>query len=497
MTEGLNLPNLILRMLGESNMSTHEYWQFAFVREVGDGTRAVPRLGFNSPLKVEHSNLPVGTKPFDTQPLTNVLGDHIRVLYSLPSDLDGYVLTGKLRILKKAKEFPRGYADSTAILVVEQDLSGNLQDRDNYTFFLDHEVTDAKKIWYYTVFYEATVENQNIWVFSPINGHDRAFALSSNLSAFGQQMFDYFPRGIKIKDKSEANDTLYRLCQILGNPLDEIKDRLDQFSSKRYTVENVDASLIPYIDHMLGWPTNFELTELRRRNETVNALDIWKAKGTNNAFELALQELTGWNVELHEGYNHVVTTAMPEDFLDPLTPPQGWDELVDGVWADQVNSLPFNGTPDLSNPNNVYRDNSPENPFRMMFNNNNWLNTFGVLIELTYPINSSPLLSNLARDKIRRLLAYIAIHYANFDIQVADYYQDNLSLSILDSDDDDYLRNIDEAGNLIIVETFSDESNTGVMYTYPHPNSLESATNVIWSSTTLGNVGRLFHNVLN
>ena len=60
-------------------MATHEYWQFAFVREIGQGTEAVSRLGFNSPLKIEHSNLPVGSKPVEDQPLVTVSGDHIRV----------------------------------------------------------------------------------------------------------------------------------------------------------------------------------------------------------------------------------------------------------------------------------------------------------------------------------------------------------------------------------------------------------------------------------
>ena len=97
-------------------------------------------------------------------------------------------------------------------------------------------------------------------------------------SAFGQQMFDYFPRGIRIKDKSEANDTLYRLCQIFGKPLDEIKERLDQFSAKRFDPNEVDAAFIPYIDNLLGWPTNFELSEGRRRYETGDAINVWKAK---------------------------------------------------------------------------------------------------------------------------------------------------------------------------------------------------------------------------
>ena len=482
-------------------MATHEYWQFAFVKEIGDGTKSLPRLGYTSPLKVEVSNLPVGSKPNEEQFTTQVTGDHIRVSYSIPTDPTGYTLTGKVKILRKPKEFPRGYLDALAEVVVDEDYSAVLATlvRDEYILYLDHDVTKERRVLYYTVFYEALDADSNtVWLFSQINSIGRAFALTSETSYYGDKIYDYFPKGIKIQDKSEGALTLYRLSQIMGRPLDEIQERLNQYAKKRYLPLEVDAAFIPYIDNILGWSTNFELSELRRRNETVNAIDVWKAKGTNDAFELALQELTGWNVELHEGYNHVITTALAEDFLDPNTAPQGWDEQTDGVWADQVNAMPFNGTPDLSIPNQIYVPNSPNNGFRVIFNGDSWVNTFGVLIELTSPLSDrSPLLRDLAKEKIERFLDYLAIHYANFQVQVADIYYESLELNLNEIYDDDYVRNIDEDGNLIITETVSHESNIGVLYTYPNPDPTQSSTNTIWSSSVIGNVGRLFHNVLN
>lgn len=482
-------------------MATHESWQFSFVREIGEGTKSVPNLGYRSPLKVEISGLTSGSAPNEDFPQIVTSSDHIRVSYSMPVDPQGYTLTGRVKILKKPKEFPRGYLDSLASVVVDEDYSNvlNTLDRDEYFIFIDEQVTSSRIIWYYTVFYEATDGNgATIWLFSPINSHDRGFALDSGLSAFGQQMFDYFPSGIRTKDKSEGEDTLYRLCQILGKPLDEIKERLDQFSDKRFKPNDVDAAFIPYIDNLLGWPTNFELREGRRRFETEDALNVWKVKGTNNAFELVLQRITGWNVELHEGYNHIVTTATPEDALDANTPPTGWVEATDGVWADQVNASPFNGTPDLSNPDHNYFPGSLNNPFRVIHDSSTWLNMFGVLVQLTSPLSEgSPLLRNLAQEKIDRLLDYLAIHYANFKVQVADIYNENLILNGLDSFSDENIRGVDESGELVITESISDETETGVLYTYPHADALESATNVTWSSSVVGNVGRIFHNALN
>ena len=166
--------------------------------------------------------------------------------------------------------------------------------------------------------------------------------------------------------------------------------------------------------------------------------------------------------------------------------------------ADQVNALPFNGTPDLSDPNHGYIPGSFNSPFRVIHDGSTWINMFGVLVNLSSPLgDGSPLLRNLAKEKIERLLEYLAIHYANFNIQVADIYSESLSLSVGDSFDDDFVRGVDEVGDLMITESISDESNTGVLYTYPHSDSNESSTNVTWSSTVVGNVGRIFHNVLN
>ena len=152
-------------------MATHEYWQFAFVRETGEGTRTVTSLGFSAPLKVELSNLPVGASPLEDQPSTLVTGDHIRVLYSLPNDPFGFTLTGNVKVLKKTKEFPRGHLDGQAQEIISEDLIATT--RNEYKLHIDHAVSNERVVWYYTIFYEAT-DSQGVttWIFSPVNGHD-------------------------------------------------------------------------------------------------------------------------------------------------------------------------------------------------------------------------------------------------------------------------------------------------------------------------------------
>lgn len=411
-------------------MATHEYWQFAFVGETHTGTEVVSNLGSAVPLKVELSNLPVGSAPYEEFPTTLVTQEHIRVLYGLPSDPTGYTLTGDLKILKKLKEFPRDHTDSSAETVKSETLVLANVNRDEYFSILDElKLNDEQPdVWYYTIFYKTTTqlsETTNVWIYSPLNGHDRGFVLTNkynsitnqSYSTYGDQLFNYFPQGIRLIDSAEGNNTLSRLCQIFGRVFDEVQDRLNQIDKKRFLPMEVDASIIPYIDHLLGWPTNFELSELKRRRETLNAIELWKAKGTNNAFELALQELTGWDIELTNGYEYVLTTATVDQNLDHTSAPTGWNTTTDGDWATQVNAMIHNGTPDLSNPPVPFTEGSKDNTFRVMFDSNSWVNTFGVLVTLDQPQGTSALSEDLAYDKISRLLEYLAVYYANFEVQ--------------------------------------------------------------------------------
>ena len=212
-------------------MATHEYWQFAFVGETHTGTEVVSNLGSAVPLKVELSNLPVGPVTYEEFPTTLVNQEHIRVLYGLPSDPTGYTLTGDLKILKKLKEFPRDHTDSSAETVKSESLVLANVNRDEYFFILDElKLNDEQPdVWYYTIFYKTTTQlsqtGPNVWIYSPLNGHDRGFVLTNNTtSTYGDQLFNYFPQGIRLIDSAEGNNTLSRLCQIFGRVFDEVQD---------------------------------------------------------------------------------------------------------------------------------------------------------------------------------------------------------------------------------------------------------------------------------
>lgn len=423
-------------------MATHEGWQFANVSEIGYNSLVAPILGVNYPLSIEFSNHVDGTAPFEELPTIRVSGDHIRVFYSIPSDPNGLTLTGRVKILKKTKEFPRAVYDPNALAVVDEDYSSSLGslDRDQPFLFLDTLDVGGQKIWYYTAFYEVlTSSGETLWAFSPVYGLGRAFALSSGVSEHGLKAFEYMPRGIKVLDARNAINAegpLYRFLQMLGKPLDEIKERLDLFAYSRFKPEIVDAALIPYIDQLLGWPTNYKTSEVRRRNQTSNAVAIWKRKGANDALESVLQTLTGWDAELVEGYRYILTTATYDDSIDATLPPADWDETTDGVWADLVQSRPFNGTPDFSRAVDVSNSSSRNVRVLADFSENSWVNPYGVLINLIQTDLETALNAHTAIKEIKDILPLLAIHYARFAFALQDKYSDLIEISAVEASND-------------------------------------------------------------
>ena len=425
-------------MLEALVMATHEYWQFLNVQERPDDHITTLKLVENSPLSVISSQLPVGTDVFsENSPSTKqahpdftvVTGPHNIVRFQsivssgfssnksfteLPDGFDSYVYYFKA-LVRKQKEFPRDLQDPSAEVLISSITQNVLST--TLTYVDNFEDDQVGQTWYYTVFYESAafiysptyVQQYNV-IYSPLHSHDRAIVLSPNQSTSGLKLYNYFPGRVQRIDQEEQSNLLKGLMDLLGRPLDEISLRTDKYFSDMYSPSEVDAALIPYIDQLLGFPTNFELGEVKRRRETENAVALWKSKGTKNALEGALQQITGWNVELYDGYDHVLRVHdTTEDPLDPNNAPSGWDTATDGVWADLVNALPSNTTVDLSNP--VTLDGDIFDNVRVITDFSSWKNPYGVLIRVSSP-SATALSQGLMEEKIDRLAEYLMVSYA-------------------------------------------------------------------------------------
>ncbi len=351
-------------------------------------------------------------------------------------------------------------------------------------------------IWYYTVFYEFIVDAiaADQWVFSPSNSHARNWAnvndLDSNsdpTSRIGTQMFELMSRSVKIADFTEAGNATFRLMQALGRIFDGIREEINQHLTKVYDADNVDAGRLPYIDWLLAWPTNFELSEEKRRIETKQAVELWKAKGTKAALELALQTVTNYDVTVIEGWKWVTTAWDGKPLLDAGSPPVGWVDGIDGVWVDLVNALPDNTAYDANNPNHKIRRGTRQDGLCRAYSSEIivetgvgwwWQNLNGILILLTeIPGVSGRLTETLVR-KVYRITPLFAMHYAAFAVMIEQLTEEawkplgiDSVLSTLDYliEEDDYLL-LDDSSEFVL-----DQGDLCLMHAYPHPTKPNDA----------------------
>ena len=425
-------------------MATHEYWQFLNVQERPDDHITTLKLVEDSPLSVISSQLPVGTDVFsENSPSTKqahpdftvVTGPHnivrfLSILSSgfssnksfteLPDGFDSYVYYFKA-LVRKQKEFPRDLQDPSAEVLISSITQNVLST--TLTYVDNFEDDQVGQTWYYTVFYESAafiysptfVQQYNV-IYSPLHCHDRAMVLSPSKSESGKLMYDYLPSRVRRIDQEQQAGLLDVLMDIIGRPLDELSLRMERFYSSLYSPRDVDASLLPYIDHLLGLPTNFELGEVKRRRETESIVSLWKSKGTKDALEGALQQITGWNIELYNGIDHCISVYDPSnEDLDPSVKPSDWNDATDGDWAALVGALPQNTTLDFSST--VTLDNDITDNFRVIADFSDWKNPYGVLIRVSNP-SSVALPVDLVTQKINRLSEYLMILYAIPSIKV-------------------------------------------------------------------------------
>lgn len=79
-------------------MATHEYWQFAFVADGLGTTLSDTQVGSGSPLRVEMSNLPIGSTPDPLDSTKVVTGDHVRIYWAFPINSLNNTFTGDYKI---------------------------------------------------------------------------------------------------------------------------------------------------------------------------------------------------------------------------------------------------------------------------------------------------------------------------------------------------------------------------------------------------------------
>jgi phage tail-like protein len=311
-------------------------WQHGYVTEFPFDTSRIPELGHER-LRVVRENLPIGTTVLTINGPVVITSPYLRVLIpGAPPDDETAVFTYGFRVCvaRGATQFPRSPNDPGVEVVAEIDVDE--AEREDVLTIIDG-VPTTREWYYYSVFYWNVGEDAERWALSPINGHCRQFALSQYLrddsptSKHGEMIYEMLPPIFRLAE--DNSETTYRLCQIFGRILDAVEDEALTHLKSAVSINDVDASKLPYIDWLLAWPTNYELPEARRRRETAIVSRLWRQKGTKAALELFVQTVTGYRVTVYDGWRWVSSTPGGDDWLLD-DPPPDWVEGVDGVWAD-------------------------------------------------------------------------------------------------------------------------------------------------------------------
>lgn len=480
----------------EAELAESDGWQFRFVPDHGPDTDRIPELGANAPFESSCENLPVGAT-LPTQPDAvgmgvggvpaeiEVTGPYLRLSVGVPTPIDAvFGWDGRVAILKSATRFPRdangagsGEAISTASLNLATHTDWPLTA--GRIYLADFDIAQPGVIWYYTVFYGNSVTGQ--YAFSPAHGHTRNWAAENRLrdgvpySLAGDTIYAELPKEFRRLD-AQANHTTYRIIQAIGRVLDIVEETVDLRTSALHNPDETDASRLPYLDWLLGWPTNYELDEQKRRTETQQAVQLWKRKGSDPALELVVQTITGWDVSLVHGWRWVMRSN-PRAF-DPDTPPADWVTETDGEWAEAVNSIPYPMSYNAFDPEMRIGRGTPSD--RVCYSPSteqlidrefgwSWQNQNGLLIVLRRVEGSGLLTETLVR-KINRMARIFTAHWRAFSIAVVADSSEDYALFGADSTDLELQPRHDEPVLLFEEEMAADvTADKGLFHSWPHP----------------------------
>jgi hypothetical protein len=481
-------------------------WQFAFVSDVV-GIDQVSTLASGFGLYAERRNLPPNTIisrdsdfliPFSQPTALTVLGPYIQIRYTIPSNISGsFTWDGRVRIYRKSRSFMRKIADPAATLFLDVDYSGEAYyasiPRDSYEPIfveLDQNIGQTGDIWYYTIMYGNSITGN--FSFNQEECFARNWALVNNAtSKHGDFMYSLLARRVQHKDATDTSSTTYRVFQILGRAIDQMEEEILQVLDKNYDIENIDASMLPYIDDLIGWMTNFDLDEEARRVETSNVFELWREKGTANALEFIIQLITGWDVEIFDGWKKTFYNSPRLDY-DSGTPPAGWNPPTDGVWADLVNAYNVPVTFDPSRVDHLQGVGTELDGRSYTVSNEEmgagglgwpWQNPNGILIRLTEVPGAEVGLTGVVLKKVVRLAPLFIAHYVTYLIAVSLSDTEQYNFEADDLFVGDLLTlSIEESYDLLGSDQHvSDQVNLCLMYSFPHPTHPDDArSNNVW-----------------
>ena len=200
---------------------------------------------------------------FNLQISAASVGFAVDISIDIPGLAEAVEWARELRVLRKIGEWPQSYDDSGAEIVVSKTYAavGDITDT-----FEDTDLTSGQ-MYYYALYEKRT---DGYWLHDRFLGRGSAYPYDRWGAA--TYLFKSMPSGWQRQDV-EQGDALQNFLAIFGALVDNIK---------------TDAE------------------NLQRRQETAQAVDVYKLIGREQAYEVLMESVSSWDVEIEEGWRYVM-----------------------------------------------------------------------------------------------------------------------------------------------------------------------------------------------
>jgi phage tail-like protein len=411
-------------------------WQISSVEAYGD-TSASATFAEDCAVKVDSFAYPSGFTFTDARQQTyEITSPSIVVTFGLPADIGQFTLDGRVRILLSKTEFRRDaeVLNTTLDVMYDLDLTLPTQERDALIYKAAIPCVENEMVYVSLAYYDTTTRR---WLFDPVNLMSYVY-VRPLMGTYGEYLFNLMP-AYQRKVDVDYDNALERILTLLGSSFDDLIPLIRGLQDS-YNPKTVPIGFLPYIDRLIGWSTNFELKESLRRQETQQAVSLWKAKGTRRALELAMQNTVRWDAEIHEGHKRIFVTntsepQQPADWIEGEVDPDSLlapDEQASGIWDQMLPSYIATWSPELGTN---YRD--PSSKVMVLPAKNDWLQRNGLLIELKPLRGARNTLTSVVLKKAQNILPLFLPHYVDVFFLARIYHQEALSFSFSDAYEDD------------------------------------------------------------
>jgi len=252
---------------------------------------------------------------FDFSAVSRSEGYKIRITFTIPAIADAPQWIRRLRILRKTGEWPQSWDDADAQEVIDDYFFTEA------THYIDQDELVPRQTYYYSLF---ALRDDGTWVNDKIYNRDSAYPYDRWGS--GLNMFDSLPRGWRSADADESGNPLENFMAIFGALSDNIKTDCEALLDL-FDIDELHDDLVYIQDKRIGWPTWYAAGGLKRKKETKEAVDLYKLLGREVAYEQMLEEVSGWDASIEEGWKYIMWSTD----LECTTP----DTTLPGIITDQ------------------------------------------------------------------------------------------------------------------------------------------------------------------